>query len=437
MSQSHSEHRHSFSPRILAPFGVLVAFIIAFTCMLYPMLNMSSKNVPFVIASLDEGVSNAGIDMNVGDQMVENLTSTSNTSDDKDDRDDSPIAWTVLDSQEELDKAMDSNDYYGAVVTPKDFTAKQLAAKQAETKAVLQQAQAQQALQQKLAQAKAQGATPEQLKQMQAEAADQAQQSAADNAQQSSNDEESDGAHIEIITNGAKNPTVTQTLVTQISAQMAKAGVNVTTKTVHDHDLGNSTGASTIAQASVIPTVMLSAISMVVMFLMTRPRAEEENRVQKAGRFGLQFMYAVLLSACVSGVACYLMGVVGGFTVQFGTLFMYLWMCSLCIMTLILGLLTLALPLGVLGIATLMCSMSCAYVAPEMMPQAWADWVNPWSPARIVVDGLRSIVYLGEGAFNTNLAWLTICAAIGLIAAATAVCLPPKRPAAALSAQSV
>jgi len=88
--------------------------------MMHPMLNGTPENVPYAIVNLDERASNAGANVNAGERIVDKLTDASAaTSDTK-----SPIAWTEFKSKAELDKAMDGNDYYGALVIPKDFTAK-------------------------------------------------------------------------------------------------------------------------------------------------------------------------------------------------------------------------------------------------------------------------------------------------------------------------
>lgn len=170
-----------FETKWLAPLGMLCAFLALWSFMFFPMLNGTPKNVPYAVLSLDEGATSMGATVNVGDQLVSKLTdpdaaatlSTIGISSSDEDSE-TPIKWTVLNSQQELDEAMNGNDYYGAIVIPKDFTAKQLAAKQAETQATLKQNQAQQQaqaeLQQQLAQAKAQGASDEQIQQMQADA---------------------------------------------------------------------------------------------------------------------------------------------------------------------------------------------------------------------------------------------------------------------------
>lgn len=377
-----------FETKWLAPLGVLCAFLVLWSFMFFPMLNGTPKNVPYAVLSLDEGATSMGTTVNVGDQLVSKLTdpdaaatlSTASTSSSDGDSE-TPIKWTVLNSQQELDEAMNGNDYYGAIVIPKDFTAKQLAAKQSET------------------------------------------QTEAQSTQSDQSDSAADKPTIEIITNGAKNASVAQQLSTQMSNTLEQLGVNVKSTTVHGYDLGTTTGAQMIGQLSVAPTIAMSASCIMIMFSMTRA-GKNASRKERLARFGIQVGYALVLSAGVAGLACFLMGVIGGMTAPFATIFPFLWMASFCIMSMLIGLMTLCFPIGAIGMFALMGTMSCAYTAPEMLPTFFHDWIYPWSPARYVVDGVRSVIFLGDGAFNASLGALSVCLIIGLVAAAIGLALP-------------
>lgn len=418
MSKDASSSR-TFNTKWLAPLGVLCAFLALWSFMMYPMLNGTPEHVPYAVVNLDEGASSSGVTVNAGDQIVDKLTAGANAGSDAE----SPIDWTVFDSKAKLDKAMDGNDYYGAIVIPKDFTTKQLESKQAEMQTALQQAQAQQELQQQLAQAKAQGATDEQIRNMQSEAAQQAQ-----DGQASKQSDDESGPRIEIITNNAKNAAVSQQLVSSMTATLEKVGVSVKTTAVHDYDLGTTSGASMIGQLSAAPIVAMSASCTMIMFMMTRAEAGSSRR-KRAKRFGIQIAYAAGLSLCVAGLACFLMGVIGGMALPWVTVLPFLWMCSFGIMTMLLGLMTALFPLGAVGMFVLMGTMSVGYIAPEMLPAFWHDWVLPWAPAHFVVDGVRSIVFLGEGVFNANAVWVAVCIAIGVIAAGIGLALPAGKRA--------
>lgn len=99
------------------------------------------------------------------------------------------------------------------------------------------------------------------------------------------------------------------------------------------------------------------------------------------------------------------------------------------IMAMLLGLMTVLFPLGTVGMFVLMATMSVGYIAPERLPVIWHDWVLPWAPAHFVVDGVRSIVFLGDGVFNANALWVAVCVVIGVIVAAVGIALPARKKA--------
>lgn len=395
------------NPKVLAPLGVICVLLTLWSCMFYPMLHATPKNIPFAILSLDKGAKTAAGTVNAGKTMVQKITSATSASDG-----DSPIAWTEFKTRNALDKAMDDNDYYAAVVISKDFTAKQVAAKQAQTQAIAKQVQAQMEAKMKAqAQAQAQGVAPNATAQNGTSTA-----APSPSALAQSTTATKDMPVVTIITNSAKNPTVTQNITASITSTLKQAGVNVKTSAVHDYDLGNASGAAMLAQLTVAPTVLMSAVCTLIMYLLTKPR-KNASRKERLITVGVQACYAAVLSLCVAGATCFLITVVGGMTIPVGAVLPYLWICSFCLMLLVLGMATIVLPLAALAMLTVMFTMSTGYTAFEALPAFWQDWIYPWTPARYIADGIRSIVFLGQGAFNSTLVPLAVCAAIGLVAA--------------------
>ncbi len=119
--------------RFIVPIIIVVWFGIMFTLMFWPMTHMQIDGLPFAIVSLDEGAQTPAGEMNVGDTLVESLTSGGDEASEDEDEDSSSemIAWTQLYSQEELDEALNNVEYYGALVIPEDYTAATMAAQTA------------------------------------------------------------------------------------------------------------------------------------------------------------------------------------------------------------------------------------------------------------------------------------------------------------------
>ena len=106
--------------KYVLPLGIIIAVACIFSLIFYPMANMEMKNLPFAIVCLDEGVETSEGDVNLGDLVVNKITEST-----AGEGEESPIQWTRLSSQEELDQAMNNNEFYGAMVIPRDFSQRQ------------------------------------------------------------------------------------------------------------------------------------------------------------------------------------------------------------------------------------------------------------------------------------------------------------------------
>lgn len=106
--------------KYVLPLGIIIAVACIFSLIFYPMANMEMKNLPFAIVCLDEGVETSEGDVNLGDLVVNKITEST-----AEEGEESPIQWMRLSSQEELDQAMSNNEFYGAMVIPRDFSQRQ------------------------------------------------------------------------------------------------------------------------------------------------------------------------------------------------------------------------------------------------------------------------------------------------------------------------
>ncbi|KAA8827031.1 YhgE/Pip domain-containing protein [Bifidobacterium tissieri] len=121
--------------KYIVPLVAIAAVSCLMALMFYPMMNVSIKEVPVAILSLDEGAQTAQGTTNIGDTLVDEMTSASADSDET-----PAISWHKVDSRDRLDEGFDNHEYYASIVVPKDFTAKQVAIKQAEAKSSIESA---------------------------------------------------------------------------------------------------------------------------------------------------------------------------------------------------------------------------------------------------------------------------------------------------------
>ncbi len=340
------------------PIVVVVAFTALMSLLMFPMLNSSPSNVPYAILSLDEGIDMPSGQVNAGQALVDKVTGADSSQ--AGDDGESPIAWTVFTSQAAFDEAMDGTEYYGGIVIPSDFTEKQMAA-----------------------------------------------------AMSASGAGDAEKPSVQLIADGAKNASLVSSLQTQLTSSLSMAGVEVDVVTAHDVDLGNESAGAMLAQVSVAPVLAVSMTGSMILFSSTRAK-KGASRKERAKTYGKQVAYAVLLSFLVACADMFITTVVGGMSLPADRLLPYLWLCSFSLMSLLLGLMNLAFPLGTAAMFVIMGTMSCAYIAPEMLPSLWLDWIYPWSPAHFLVEGVRSVVFLGAPSLNACSAPLARFAVAGI-----------------------
>lgn len=103
---------------IILPFIVLVVMFI-FSLILIPSINPAPQNLPIAIVNQDEGLSQPPMDM--GKMIVDNIKMMSNTSGDEE----PAVKWIEVENYESVLAGLNNQEYYAALVIPKDYSAKQ------------------------------------------------------------------------------------------------------------------------------------------------------------------------------------------------------------------------------------------------------------------------------------------------------------------------
>ncbi|MCL2490523.1 MAG: hypothetical protein FWF36_07360 [Propionibacteriaceae bacterium] len=101
---------------VIALVGVLAAITLAVT----PMLKAAPKDIPMAVLSLDQTVNVQGQDLNYGQTVLTNLTTSAGGLT-------LPIKWTTCDTQSCVDDALANHSVYAALVIPADFTSSNVA----------------------------------------------------------------------------------------------------------------------------------------------------------------------------------------------------------------------------------------------------------------------------------------------------------------------
>lgn len=298
----------SLGPR---KYAVPLAFIILIACVMslvfFPMVHMEPKNLSFAVLSLDEGAETPQGTMNAGETMVNAIVSGEVTQGEE-----SPIVWTKVESQEELDAALENNEYYGALIIPSGFTAAQVAAKQAETQAAAAQAAALMAAQQDAASASADGATSS-VAQGEGASADSAAASGA--AVTAASDENAaEAPAIKMVADNAKSPLVANLMQSMVGSMFSGTDVSVEVEAIHTGDAQDQTASTNpmgnmmSQQLTIMPTVIMS---IVCALFTTRIFKKTGDASARWAALGKQVAFAVALSLLVA-LAAFCIAALGG-----------------------------------------------------------------------------------------------------------------------------
>lgn len=378
---------------LAAPVGIALVLCCILSLAVAPILRAEANNVPFIIVNLDEGAVTIAGSTNVGETLTENLLSgeSSLTGSDEDDAESdtssststTSISWTQMNTVEEALEALNGLDYYGAIVIPENFTSQQMSS------------------------AVGLGSA----------------------------------AELKVYLNEGKNAQMASTMQTTLQEAMLQAGIAVDVELVNTADVGGGSMASSMMlQMMVMPLMIMTMLCSILTSMIfwkgdaTKLRAKNKY-LATAAQLGL----AVVLSAIVAGLALFVDSVAGGMTLPAGELYPFLWASCLCVMLLFMGLCNLNFGIGglVAGLVFAL-GMSCAMLAPEMLPDFWATWVYPWAPQAHIANGVREIIYFGVSPYNSNFTPLLIMGVIGLVAFLLAALVPQrKKPTEVTDAEGV
>jgi len=357
------------SRAIAAPFVIPILICCILGLAMTPILRAQMTDVPFAIVTLDAGSELPFTDVNVGDELVERLLdgeSLGDVGNEGDDAGDSSsalgnasIVWTVFQDEGELRDALAANEFYGGIIIPKDFTAQQMRS------------------------ATGLGGAPT----------------------------------LTVLLNTAKNPSLAQQMGPNLKSQMLQAGISVEVEEVNTADIGGGTMAPMMAvQMMAMPVFIMSLIGGILLSVVVWPRNGATRR-QRLLTVVKQLVVVVVLSWIVATLGTGIDVWFGGLNLPMDRLFPFVWMAVGAMLALLVAVCDLALPLGALiGVTTFALGMSCAMLAPEMLPPFWQEWVYPWVPQHYLGDGIRGIIYLGMGPFDVSFTyWMTL---YGIAAAA-------------------
>ncbi|MFE5426112.1 YhgE/Pip domain-containing protein [Peribacillus simplex] len=368
---------------------IALAVIFIFSLTLFPSVQPQPKNLPIAIVNEDEGVEIPNQPkMNMGQTIVEMIQKSSAPTKEKD----PAVKWVEVDSIEAVQKGLDNQKYYAALVIPKDFSPKQASLRTPAPSAPEVQIFINQGM-------NAAASTM----------AGQVLNGVVDNMNNTVRKQLLDGFEKQGATLTAK--------------QAASLAVPIAKKVTNVNEIGTNSANGNAPVSLFQPLWMASLASAAIIFISISKmpiRSRKENLVTKVGQILMGAVVALVIGFGFTWIADRMVGLN---IPNFMDTALFLSITSFSFFLMILAVLSL---LGLKGmpifILMLFFGAPLLAMAPEMMSPFYRDWIYSWLPMRFMVEGLRKLLFFGEGlTWNTPvsvLVWIGLISMIVILSTA-------------------
>lgn len=358
---------------LLSPI-IAFAVIFLFALTLFPSVQPEPKNLPIAIVNEDEGVELPNQStMNMGDTMVEMiLTNTPSSSDEE-----PLVKWVSVPSLEEVQKGMDDQAYYAALVIPSDFSKMQASLRTHSPSAAELHIYINQGMN----------------------------TAAATIASQVLN------GVVDNVSNNVRTQLLTQfeQQGAMLSVKQAEALATPITKVVTNvHEVGPNSANGNAPVSMFQPLWMASLASAALIFIVST-KMGSTNRKETFLMKLAQISIGVVISFVIGFGLTWLADAMVGFHIpQFLDTALFLTIAAFSFYVMILAVLSLigfkGMPIFVL---LLFFGAPLLAMAPEMLSPFYRDWIHSWLPMRFMVDGLRELFFFGKPlSWNSSLSTL-------------------------------
>ncbi|MED0952201.1 YhgE/Pip domain-containing protein [Bacillus mobilis] len=370
--------------------ALVVVFIFSLT--LFPTVQPQPKNLPIAIVNEDQGVEIPNQPkMNMGQTIVDNMKNTSKSEEEP------AVKWVEVKNKESVPKGLNDQEYYAALVIPKDFSAKQASLRtpqpsSPEVEIFINQG----------------------MNTAASTMAGQMLNGVVDNMNNTVRTQLLEGLK-------AKGATVTADQVSNMVTPITKKVTNV-----NEIGKNSANGNSPISLFQPLWIASLASAAIIFMAIRNMPvGSRKENFVLKVKQIITGAIAALVIGFGLTWIAD---GMVGLNISNFTDTALFLSITSFSFFLMILAVLSLV---GIKGISLfallLFFGAPLLSLAPEMLSPFYQDWVYSWLPMKFMIEGLREIFFFGKGlSWNTP---LTVLVSIGAVSMAVILMTAFKRSA--------
>lgn len=315
--------------------------------------------------------------MNMGQTIVDNMKKTSKSEEEP------AVKWVEVQNKEAVQKGLNNQEYYAALVIPKDFSTKQASLR-----------------------------TPQPSSPEVEIFINQGMNTAASTMA---------GQMLNGVVDNMNNTVRTQLLeglkakgATLTADQVSNVVTPITKKVTNVNEIGKNSANGNSPMSLFQPLWIASLASAAIIFIAiskTQVGTRKENFVLKLKQIVTGAIATLVIGFGLTWIAD---GMVGLNIPNFTDTALFLSITSFCFFLMISAVLSLVGLKGI-GIFALLLFFGAPLLAlaPEMMSPFYQDWVYAWLPMRFMIEGLREIFFFGKGlAWNTP---LTVLVWIGVV----------------------
>ncbi|PEA77565.1 phage infection protein [Bacillus wiedmannii] len=376
---------------LLSPvIALLVVFIFSLT--LFPTVQPQPKNLPIAIVNEDQGVEIPNQPkMNMGQTIVDNMKKTSKSEEEP------AVKWVEVKNKEAVQKGLNNQEYYAALVIPKDFSTKQASLRtpqpsSPEVEIFINQG----------------------MNTAASTMAGQMLNAIVENMNNTVRTQLLEGLK-------AKGATLTADQVSNVVTPIAKKVTNV-----NEIGKNSANGNSTISLFQPLWIASLASAAIIFIAISKMPvGTRKENFVLKLKQIVAGAVATIVIGFGLTWIAG---GVVGLNISNFTDTALFLSITSFSFFLMISAVLSLVGLKGI-GVFALLLFFGAPLLslAPEMLSPFYQDWVYSWLPMKFMIEGLREIFFFGKG-----LSWstpVTVLVWIGAVSMAIILMTAFKRSA--------
>lgn len=365
--------------------ALLIVFIFSLT--LFPTVQPQPKNLPIAIVNEDQGVEIPNqAKMNMGQTIVDNMKKTAKSEEEP------AVKWVEVKNKEAVQKGLNNQEYYAALVIPKEFSAKQASLRtpnpsSPEVEIFINQG----------------------MNTAASTMAGQILNGVVDNMNNTVRTQLLDGLK-------AKGATLTADQVSNLVTPITKKVTNV-------NEVGKNSANGNSPISLFQPLWIASLASAAIIFIAIRKipvRSRKENFILKVKQIVTGAIAALAIGFGLTWIAD---GMVGLNISNVTDTALFLSITAFSFFLMISAVLSLV-GLNGIGLFALLLFFGAPLLslAPEMLSPFYQDWVYSWLPMKFMIEGLREIFFFGKGlSWNTPvtvLVWIGIVSMVIILATA-------------------